>query len=69
MLLFNKKGRNIFKIFSLIVFYQVFSETTEESERADKKERTIKRKLILDFVLIRMEIFPSHVQWVGGGCR
>lgn len=35
MLLFNKKDRIIFKIFSLlIVFYQVFSETTEESERA-----------------------------------
>lgn len=73
MLLFNKKDRIIFKIFSLIiVFYQVFSETTEKSERADKQERTVKRKLILDFVfvlLIRMEIFPSHVQWVGGGCR
>lgn len=64
MFLFNKKDRIIFQIFSLIiVFYQVFSETIEESERVGG---TIKRKLILDFVfvLLRMEIFPSRA--VGG---
>lgn len=42
MFLSNKKDRIIFQIFSLIiVFYQVFSETIEESERVggdNKKE-------------------------------